>query len=28
LCAKLDVGSIVEAVNTLLHEGTYFPQVA
>ena len=28
LCAKWDVGSIVEAVNALLHEGTYFPQVA
>jgi len=24
-CAKSDVGSIVEAVNALLHEGTYFP---
>jgi len=24
-CAKTDVGSIVEAVDTLLHEGTYFP---
>jgi DNA-binding NarL/FixJ family response regulator len=24
-CAKSDVGSIVEAVDTLLHEGTYFP---
>jgi DNA-binding NarL/FixJ family response regulator len=27
-CAKTDVGSIVEAVNTLLNEGTYFPQMA
>jgi two-component system nitrate/nitrite response regulator NarL len=25
LCAKWDVGSIVEAVTTLLHQGTYFP---
>lgn len=24
-CAKTDVGSIVEAVDALLHEGTYFP---
>ena len=24
-CAKSDVGSIVEAVDALLHEGTYFP---
>jgi len=24
-CAKTDVGSIVEAVDVLLHEGTYFP---
>ena len=24
-CAKTDVGSIVEAVNALLHSGTYFP---
>jgi len=24
-CAKSDVGSIVEAVDTLLHAGTYFP---
>jgi DNA-binding NarL/FixJ family response regulator len=24
-CAKSDVGSIVEAVDVLLHEGTYFP---
>lgn len=24
-CAKSDVGSIVEAVDTLLHKGTYFP---
>jgi DNA-binding NarL/FixJ family response regulator len=28
LCAKWDVGSIVEAVNALLHQGTYFPQVS
>lgn len=27
-CAKTDVGSIVEAVNTLLNAGTYFPQMA
>jgi DNA-binding NarL/FixJ family response regulator len=24
-CAKSDVGSIVEAVDALLHQGTYFP---
>jgi two-component system invasion response regulator UvrY len=24
-CAKTDVGSIVQAVEALLHEGTYFP---
>ena len=24
-CAKSDVGSIVQAVDTLLHAGTYFP---
>src|SRR3981081_3658667 len=24
-CAKTDVGSIVQAVDALLHEGTYFP---
>jgi DNA-binding NarL/FixJ family response regulator len=24
-CAKSDVGSIVQAVDALLHEGTYFP---
>jgi len=24
-CAKSDIGSIVEAVDALLHEGTYFP---
>jgi two-component system, NarL family, nitrate/nitrite response regulator NarL len=24
-CAKSDVGSIVEAVDALLHDGTYFP---
>jgi DNA-binding NarL/FixJ family response regulator len=27
-CAKSDVGSIVEAVEVLLHEGTYFPTVS
>jgi len=27
LCAKWDVGSIVEAVNTLLDRRTYFPQM-
>jgi DNA-binding NarL/FixJ family response regulator len=27
-CAKSDVGSIVEAVNALLHEGTYFPSMS
>lgn len=27
VCLKSDVGSIVEAVDTLLHERTYFPQV-
>jgi two-component system invasion response regulator UvrY len=26
-CAKSDVGSIVEAVNAVLHEQTYFPQM-
>lgn len=26
-CAKSDVSSIVEAVDTLLHEGTYFPMM-
>jgi DNA-binding NarL/FixJ family response regulator len=25
VCAKSDLGSIVDAVNALLHEGTYFP---
>ena len=25
-CAKSDVGSIVEAVDVLLHAGTYFPE--
>jgi two-component system invasion response regulator UvrY len=25
-CAKSDVGSIVEAVDALLHAGTYFPE--
>jgi two-component system invasion response regulator UvrY len=28
VCAKWDVGSIVEAVNALLDRRTYFPQVA
>jgi DNA-binding NarL/FixJ family response regulator len=28
VCAKWDVGSIVEAVNALLQHKTYFPQVA
>lgn len=28
LCAKWDVGSIVEAVNAILHDGTYFPQMS
>jgi DNA-binding NarL/FixJ family response regulator len=27
-CAKSDVGSIVEAVDVLLHEGTYFPGIS
>jgi DNA-binding NarL/FixJ family response regulator len=27
-CAKSDVGSIVEAVDALLHEKTYFPASA
>jgi len=27
-CAKSDVGSIVEAVDTLLHAGTYFPAMS
>ena len=27
-CAKTDVGSIVEAVEALLHEGTYFPTMS
>jgi|SRR5580658_1696769 DNA-binding NarL/FixJ family response regulator len=27
-CAKSDVGSIVQAVDTLLHEGTYFPAMS
>jgi DNA-binding NarL/FixJ family response regulator len=26
-CAKSDVGSIVQAVDALLHAGTYFPTV-
>lgn len=26
-CAKSDVGSIVEAVEALLHQGTYFPMM-
>jgi two-component system, NarL family, nitrate/nitrite response regulator NarL len=28
VCAKWDVGSIVEAVNVLLQQGTYFPPVS
>jgi two-component system, NarL family, invasion response regulator UvrY len=28
VCAKWDVGSIVEAVDALLHHRTYFPQAA
>ncbi len=28
VCAKWDVGSIVEAVDALLHQGTYFPEVS
>ncbi len=27
VCSKSDVGSIVEAVDTLLHHGSYFPQM-
>jgi len=27
VCSKSDVGSIVEAVDTLLHQGSYFPQI-
>jgi DNA-binding NarL/FixJ family response regulator len=27
ICAKSDVGSIVEAVQTLLQEQTYFPKM-
>ena len=27
-CAKSDVGSIVKAVDTLLHQGTYFPAMS
>jgi DNA-binding NarL/FixJ family response regulator len=27
-CAKSDVGSIVEAVDALLHQGTYFPSTS
>ena len=27
-CAKTDVGSIVEAVEALLHEQTYFPSMS
>lgn len=27
-CAKSDIGSIVEAVDALLHEGTYFPTMS
>jgi DNA-binding NarL/FixJ family response regulator len=28
VCLKSDVGSIVEAVDAVLREGTYFPQIA
>jgi DNA-binding NarL/FixJ family response regulator len=28
VCAKWDVGSIVEAVDALLHKGTYFPEMS
>jgi DNA-binding NarL/FixJ family response regulator len=27
VCSKSDVGSIVEAVDTILHDGSYFPQI-
>jgi len=27
VCLKSDVGSIVEAVDTVLHRGSYFPQI-
>jgi DNA-binding NarL/FixJ family response regulator len=27
VCSKSDVGSIVEAVDTLLQHGSYFPQM-
>jgi hypothetical protein len=27
-CAKQDIGSVVEAVDVLLHDRTYFPQVS
>jgi DNA-binding NarL/FixJ family response regulator len=27
-CAKSDAGSIVEAVDALLHAGTYFPSMS
>jgi DNA-binding NarL/FixJ family response regulator len=27
-CAKSDVGSIIEAVDILLHQGTYFPTLS
>ncbi len=27
VCSKSDVGSIVEAVDTILHDGSYFPQM-
>jgi DNA-binding NarL/FixJ family response regulator len=27
-CAKTDVGSIVEAVDAVLHNGTYFPEMS
>ncbi len=28
VCAKSDIGSIVEAVDALLHQGTYFPIIS
>ena len=27
VCSKSDVGSIVEAVDAILHDGSYFPQM-
>ena len=27
VCSKSDVGSIVEAVDTILHDGSYYPQM-